>query len=126
VSALLIARLRLPVVAAAAVVVALPLLASPAQALGNNRTVERGCGKNWVASGHNGPSGGGRGHSWAQTKKVSGTCKGRLSAALQRNDGYWSTRVYGSNQGAYATATFPDRARYGLHWGCDACGVTRS
>jgi hypothetical protein len=39
-----------------------PLLASTdAQALGNNRTVERSCGKNYVSSGFTGRQ------SWAQT-----------------------------------------------------------
>jgi len=98
--------------------------ASPASALGNNRTVERSCGKNYVSSGQNGSAT--EGHSWAQTKRQEGTCAGRLSAALERNDGYWSQRVYGDRNSAYATARFGSVASYGLHWGCDDCNVTRS
>ncbi|SES08747.1 hypothetical protein SAMN05216188_121115 [Lentzea xinjiangensis] len=98
--------------------------ATPASALGNNRTVERSCGKNYVSSGHNGSTT--TGHSWAQTKRQSGTCAGRLSAALERNDGYWSQRTYGDRNEAYATARFNSRAMHGLHWGCDDCNVTRS
>jgi hypothetical protein len=117
-------RLSTVVVAAVCSLAATLLVAPSGQSLGNNRIVSRSCGTNYVASGHNGsPS---AGHSWAQTKKNSGTCRGRLSAALERNDGYWSRRVYGTNQEAYATARFGSRARAGLHWGCDACGVTRS
>lgn len=105
-------------------VAAAPLLAAPAHALGNNRAVNRSCGTNYVSSGHNGTAG--EGHSWAQTTRQSGNCAGRLSAALERSDGYWSTRVYGSNGSAYATARFGAKAKHGLHWGCDACNVTRS
>ncbi|UGY94637.1 hypothetical protein [Streptomyces gobiensis] len=118
--------LRLTTLAAvtAAVAFAPLIVATDADALGNNRTVKRSCGRNYVASGHNGSAT--QGHSWAQTTKQSGTCKGRLSAALQRNDGYQSRRVYGSSKSAYATARFNSKAKYGLHWGCDNCNVTRS
>jgi len=126
VSTIPIPRQRLSVLAVATVfsVFAVLLLATPAQALGDNRTVERGCGKNYVASGHNGSAA--EGHSWAQTTRQSGDCRGRLSAALERRDGYWSNRVYGTRQEAYATARFQDIAKHGLHWGCDNCNVTRS
>ncbi|MET8216971.1 hypothetical protein [Streptomyces hirsutus] len=119
-------RTRTTALAAVAAAVALAplLIATDADALGNNRAVGRSCGTNYVSSGHNGTAT--EGHSWAQTTKQSGTCAGRLSAALERNDGYWSTRVYGTNQSAYATARFNSRAASGLHWGCDDCNVTRS
>jgi hypothetical protein len=100
-----------------------PLVAAPgAEALGNNRSVTRSCGKNYVSSGFNSPK------SWAQTKKESGTCAGRLSAALELVDGYRTQRVYGSNSSAYASFNTGSgmAAKYGLHWGCDACSVTKS
>ncbi|MBP5940092.1 hypothetical protein [Streptomyces acidiscabies] len=99
-----------------------PMIAvSEAQALGNNREVSRSCGTNRVSSGFTGS------YSWAQTTKASGSCAGRLSAALERNNGVWTTRVYGSSSTAYATDTNGGIAvRYGLHWGCDNCNVTRS
>ncbi|MDG5802511.1 hypothetical protein P9869_07535 [Streptomyces ossamyceticus] len=96
------------------------LVATDAQALGNNRTVERSCGKNYVSSGFTGRQ------SWAQTSKSSGDCAGRLSAALVRSDGAWTTRVYGTSSSAYATHSSTSSARNGLHWGCDACNVTYS
>jgi len=91
--------------------------ASSAMALGNNRTVSRSCGTNYVSSGWTGS------YSWAQTKKVSGDCAGRLSAGLEFYNGY-RTRVPGSNTSAYTSN--PAYARYGLHWGCDNCNVTFS
>lgn len=94
-------------------------VAPDAQALGNNRTVSRGCGKNYVASGRSDEGG------WAQTTKVSGDCKGRLSAALQMSTGYRTPRVYGDNQSAF-TSTDVGTAVLGLHWGCDNCGLTTS
>ncbi|MFD5328389.1 hypothetical protein [Streptomyces sp. NPDC127092] len=104
-----------------AMVAVAPLLAATdAQALGNNRTVERSCGKNYVSSGFTGSK------SWAQTAKSSGTCAGRLSAALVRSDGYWTTRVYGTSSSAYASYSSTVSARNGLHWGCDGCNVTYS
>jgi hypothetical protein len=104
-----------------ALVAVTPLLAATdAQALGNNRTVSRGCGSNYVGSGFNGSQ------NWAQTKKVSGSCAGRLSAALIRSDGYWTTRVYGTSTSAYASYNSAYKGRNGLHWGCDNCNVTYS
>ena len=73
-------------------VVAPMVVATEAQALGNDRNVSRSCGTNYVASGFSGSQ------SWAQTTKASGTCAGRLSAALVRSDGYQTTRVYGTRQ----------------------------
>ncbi|MFE0254794.1 hypothetical protein [Streptomyces sp. NPDC059010] len=96
------------------------LLATPAEALGDNRTVERSCGKNYVASGYWSSSD----TSWAQTKRQSGTCQGTLSVAFERYDGYWTTRKYGDRNEAYTTIGL--KARYGLHWGCNDCNVTRS
>lgn len=104
----------------ALVAIAPVLTATDAQALGNNRVVSRGCGSNYVGSGFNGSQ------NWAQTKKVSGTCAGRLSAALVRSDGYWTTRVYGNNTSAYASYNSRYKGRNGLHWGCDNCNVTYS
>ncbi|MET7455197.1 hypothetical protein ABZT03_25530 [Streptomyces sp. NPDC005574] len=95
-------------------------MAPGAQALGNNRTVSRGCGKNYVASNRWSDEGG-----WAQTTKVSGHCKGRLSAALQWSTGYRTPRVYGDNQSAY-TSTDLGTVVLGLHWGCDNCDLTTS
>ena len=107
---------------AALVVAAAVLPASPAQAFGNNRDVSRGCGTNYVASGYVGDF-----RVYAQTYKVSGSCAGRLSAALQFNSGERTTRKYGTNQEAYQEiGTPPSGIRYGLHWGCDNCGVTYS
>ncbi|WP_329117819.1 hypothetical protein [Streptomyces sp. NBC_01353] len=104
-----------------ALVAVAPLLAATdAQALGNNRNVSRSCGTNHVGSGFNGSQ------NWAQTKKVSGDCAGRLSAALVRSDGYWTTRVYGSKTNAYASYNSRYKAKNGLHWGCDNCNVTYS
>ncbi|MEV6331595.1 hypothetical protein [Streptomyces sp. NPDC051909] len=104
----------------ALVAVAPLLVATDAHALGNNRVVSRSCGTNYVGSGFNGSQ------NWAQTKKVSGDCAGRLSAALIRSDGYWTTRVYGSSTSAYASYNSSYKARNGLHWGCDNCNVTYS
>ncbi|MFE3716375.1 hypothetical protein [Streptomyces cyaneofuscatus] len=101
-------------------VVAPMVVASEAQALGNNRNVSRSCGTNYVSSGFSGSQ------SWAQTSKASGTCAGRLSAALEKSNGAWTTRVYGTNSSAYATSSGSSPARNGLHWGCDACNVTKS
>ncbi|PJE95453.1 hypothetical protein CUT44_22840 [Streptomyces carminius] len=100
-----------------------PLVAAPgAEALGDNRTVTRSCGKNHVSSGLN------NGKSWAQTEKESGTCAGRLSAALELVDGYRIQRVYGTKSRAYASFNTGSgmAAKYGLHWGCDNCNVTKS
>ena len=116
-----IPRLRLSMSAVAMVssIFTVLLLATPAQALENNREVKRDCGTNYVASGYNGKA------SWAQTTRVSGDCQGRLSAALEYADGHWSERKYGSRQSVYV-AVDGERARYGLHWGCDDCNVTKS
>ncbi|WP_327320155.1 hypothetical protein [Streptomyces sp. NBC_01235] len=105
----------------AMMVIAPVIAATDAQALGNNREVSRSCGTNRVSSGYTGS------YSWALTVKASGDCAGRLSAALERNNGFWTTRVYGTSSRAYATDTTNTVAdRYGLHWGCDSCNVTRS
>jgi hypothetical protein len=94
-----------------------------ADALGNNRVVNRSCGSNYVSSGSWGSNG-----AWAQTERNSGTCAGRLSVAFQAGDGYRTARVYGSSQSAYDTVPATARGgwRYGLHWGCDSCNVTTS
>lgn len=104
----------------AMLVIAPVIAATDAQALGNNREVSRSCGTNRVSSGFTGS------YNWAQTTKSSGSCAGRLSAALERYNGYWTTRVYGSSSSAYATDVVSSADHYGLHWGCDACNVTRS
>jgi hypothetical protein len=103
-------------------VVAPVIAASDAQALGNNREVSRSCGTNHVSSAYysGGP------YSWAQTTKASGDCAGRLSAALEKTGGFWTTRVYGTSSRAYATLESSVAAQNGLHWGCDSCNVTRS
>jgi hypothetical protein len=105
------------IVAAGLIAALLP--ASPAMALGNNRTVTRSCGKNYVASGFNGTN------YWAQTQRVSGTCEGRFSLNFEMTDGRRMTRTYYNRYSAYREIS-PSfgRVRYGLHWGCDACGVT--
>jgi len=95
--------------------------AVPAQALGNNRTVTRSCGTNYVASGRYSNT-----NAWAQTTKASGDCAGRLSAGLRASDGYTWPRVYGSNTSAYTSRTDSAGFGTGLHWGCDACNVTTS
>ncbi|MER5227207.1 hypothetical protein [Streptomyces flaveus] len=101
---------------------AMPVIAaSQAQALGNNREVSRGCGTNYVASGYASP----QGRSWAQTTRRSGTCSGRLSAALELQDGYQTKRAYGDRNEAIMGYN-SSSARYGLHWGCDDCTVTKS
>lgn len=116
---------RVPVRIAAVMVLAgfatalLPV--SPALALGNNRTVERSCGKNYVSSGlHNNE------YFWAQTEKRDGNCAGRLSVAFELDSGYQTQRVYGDNRSAYTTIQGNSGVRYGLHWGCDNCNVTKS
>jgi len=94
------------------------MLPATAFGLGNNRTVYRSCGANYVSSGYVSS-----GYSWAQTRKVSGSCAGRLSAGLQASNGYW-TRVYGSTLSAYTSRY--GYWTYGLHWGCDGCSQTYS
>lgn len=103
----------------AMMVIAPMIAASEAQALGNNREVERHCGTNRVSSGFDADK-----KFWAQTVKASGTCAGRLSAALELTSGYWTKRVYGTSKTVYASTK--DKAKSGLHWGCDDCNVTRS
>jgi hypothetical protein len=76
--------MRLSTVAIAAVCATLATLVvtAPAQAIGNNRAVERSCGKNYVSSGIRST-----GRSWAMTQKQSGTCAGpaeRCARAAQR------------------------------------------
>jgi hypothetical protein len=111
-----LARLGAVVLAGAAVLTVAP--ASPAMALGNNRTVSRSCGQNYVSSGYDGNE------YWAQTQKAGGNCTGRLSVALEWNSGYRTNRMYGSSTRAYIHDWDPDGARYGVHWGCDACNQT--
>jgi hypothetical protein len=96
--------------------------ASPAMALGNNRTVSRSCGTTYVASGYSSS----QRLNWAQTEKRSGDCTGRLSAALIKNNGYQTARHYGTSSRAYTSYTEGVRAINGLHWGCDSCNVTYS
>ncbi|MGH3930713.1 MAG: hypothetical protein ACRDTF_12125, partial [Pseudonocardiaceae bacterium] len=94
---------------------------SPALALGNNRTVERGCGHNYVSSGlYNNE------YFWAQTQKVEGQCAGRLSVAFELDSGYRTQRVYGDSGFAWTSIEGNSGVRYGLHWGCDDCNVTKS
>jgi hypothetical protein len=93
--------------------------AAPAHAIGNNRTVNRSCGSNYISSG------GGNGHYWAQTEKVSGNCAGTLSVAMIGLDGYVSPRVYGTTQSAY-TELWNFNASNGLHWGCNSCSASWS
>ncbi|BEL06201.1 hypothetical protein Q0Z83_043920 [Actinoplanes sichuanensis] len=99
------------VTAALGAVLAAP---APALAVGGNRTVQRSCGSNYISSG------GGNGHFWAQTEKVSGNCDGTLSVAMQASDNYRSPRVYGTRQSAY-TELWNFNAHYGIHWGCNSC-----
>jgi hypothetical protein len=112
-------KISMPAMATVSSVFAVLLLATPAQALEDNRNVERGCGTNHVSSGYNGQ------YSWAQTTRVSGDCQGRLSAALEYHNGYWSERKYGTKQEVFVAEAGP-RAKHGLHWGCDDCNVTKS
>ena len=103
---------------AATAVVALGTAFGPvgtAQAVGNNRVVDRSCGSNYIASG------GSNGHYWAQTEKRSGSCDGTLSVAMMATDSYVSPRVYGTKQSAY-TELWNFNAENGLHWGCNSCG----
>ena len=114
-------RIRAGVATAVAVVgLASPFLfAGSADALGNNRAVTRSCGTNWVASGKTEYG------AWAETDKNSGNCTGVLSAALERSNGTWSSRTYGTTQHVW---TFDQGGSHshGLHWGCNNCAVTRS
>lgn len=112
-------RTGLTVAMAGLIVAVFP--ASPALALGDNRTVERSCGKNYVASGFDGTN------YWAQTQRVSGTCQGRFSLNFEMTDGRRMTRTYYNKYSAYRTIS-PSfgKVKYGLHWGCDDCGVTKT
>ena len=108
------------VVAISAIAMALmPTL--PAQAIGNNRSVNRSCGSNFVASGRYSST-----TAWAQTTKESGNCSGRLSAGLRASDGFTWPRVYGTNSSAYSQRTDSAGFGTGMHWGCDSCNVTYS
>jgi hypothetical protein len=109
----------LTTVAAGAAAVA--LLPAPAQAIGNNRDVHRGCGTNHVSSGRYSST-----YAWAQTTKVDGDCSGRLSVGLRASDGYTYPRVYGSSTSAYTSRTDSAGFGSGMHWGCDGCSVTYS
>jgi hypothetical protein len=88
---------------------------APANALGTGN-MTRSCGSNYIASG------GGGGNFWAQTTKIGGSCQGILAAALQSRDGYISPKHRGTTQEAF-TRIYNIDAIYGLHWGCDGCGV---
>jgi hypothetical protein len=113
------ARVRLGLAGAGVLMTALSF-ATPADALGNNRFVQRSCGRNWVSSGFRAD-----GYNWAATETAAGTCAGRLSAALERHDGYVSQRKYGNSWEVYVLIRWGGtRATRGLHWGCDTCGVT--
>ncbi len=99
--------------------------ASPAYAIGNNRDVSRDCGVNHVSSGRIGNK------YWVQTERRgglhNGKCKGRLSVAFELENGYQTPRVPGTADSAYTTYTATQvPVKYGLHWGCDNCAVTRS
>ncbi len=99
--------------------------ASPAYAIGNNRSVDRGCGVNYVSSGRIGNK------YWVQTIQQDGKhnekCKGRLSVAFELENGYRTERKYGTADSVYLEYT-PVKVpvKSGLHWGCDNCAVTRS
>lgn len=112
---------RIGLVASIAGIAAIALPATSANALGNNRTVHRSCGSNYVSSGFNGTN------YWAQTKRVSGTCKGRFSLSFEMSNGKWMTRTYYNRYSAYRTISPRfGKVRYGLHWGCDKCNVTKT
>jgi hypothetical protein len=98
------------------------ILPAPASAIGNNRTVTRGCGKNYVGSGYSGSGG-----AWAQTQHESGDCQHQLSVAFELSSGHWTPRYYGTFKEAYDyLAPALGHAAYGLHWGCSSCNVTKS
>jgi hypothetical protein len=103
----------------AAAVALLPAL--PAQALGNNRNVNRSCGVNYVASGSYDED-----TAWAQTTKVSGNCSGSLGVSLKTYGGYIYPRVNGSSTYAYISKSNNERFSVGMHWGCLDCNVTYS
>lgn len=116
-------RPSLLVVATVSSVFAILLLTSPAQALGDNRIVKRSCGENAVSSGYI-PE---RKVSWAETRHHSGDCPGRLSVALESEDGQRTERKYADkNDEKRVRVEMRGHARYGLHWGCDDCNVTKS
>src|SRR5687768_1599316 len=110
-------KARLGVVLVAGAIAATVLPSAPAQAFGNNRTVSRGCGDNWIASGSTDYI------VFAQTQKSSGSCEGRLSVTIELDDGYRYPRLYGSNTNAYMSIPWPAvQPAHGVHWGCDSCG----
>jgi hypothetical protein len=111
---------KLGAVLTAGVVVAAILPATPAFALGNNRTVSRSCGSNYVSSGFNGSQG------WAQTEKSSGNCTGQLGVTLIRSDGYRLGRVNGTTSSARIVYATSNRPQNGVHWGCLNCNQTLS
>ena len=78
------------------------------------RYVERPCGMNSIDSAPY----------YAQTRKASGYCTGRLSSAMRRSNGSSGFRVYGSN--SYAVARGGSGDVGGYHWGCDSCGRSRT
>lgn len=111
---------KLGVILTTGAVVAAILPATPAFALGNNRTVTRSCGSNYVSSGFNGTQG------WAQTAKSSGDCTGLLGVTMIRSDGYRLGRVNGSTTYAQIIYSTTNRPRNGVHWGCLNCNETLS
>ncbi|MFI0976385.1 hypothetical protein ACH4SP_05070 [Streptomyces sp. NPDC021093] len=109
------------VVAAIVGLVSVLLPASSAAALGNNRTVQRSCGSNYISSGFDGTD------YWAQTVRASGNCSGRFSLNFEMSDGRWMTRTYYTSHSAYrAISPSFGKVSHGLHWGCDNCNVTKS
>lgn len=114
------AKLTMTMAVGAVAAVLLPAL--PAHAIGNNRTVYRGCGANYVSSGYYTYNT----YAWAQTQRESGSCLGRLSAGLEALDGYRWPRVYGTRESAYTSRQDSAGFGRGMHWGCDACSVTYS
>ena len=80
---------KLGAVVMVGVLAAAILPASPASALGNNRTVNRGCGSNYVASGFWDYEDTLNDTTWAQTTKAGGDCGDRLSLDPPMNVDGW-------------------------------------
>ena len=114
---------KLGAVVTVGVLAAAILPASPASALGNNRTVNRGCGSNYVASGFSAAK---NNTTWSQTSKAGGSCDDTLSTAVERWTGQRTLRVYGSKTNAYIEDAGWAPANHGIHWGCNSCNETLS
>lgn len=84
------------------------------EALGNNRTVTRSCGKNYIASGSNSTY-----SAWAVTQKTSGSCQGRLWAGLKGSS--FEEIISGSTSYVEFNRVTATRAQTGIHKGCDSC-----